>query len=189
MAPVLRFAVVGACLAALSCVSPIRTEHDFDPAADFGSYVTFAWISPDPLILPEPGRGNSIYVSPLEDARIRRAVDAELTRRGYRRMEVAEEADLVVSFTVGREQKVRADSTPTGSVYGGRYGYGGWYAGSTVRVYTYTEGTLALEFYDRRQRQAVWVGWASKRMSSSDDSAEVIQRAVSLILQEFPSRV
>ena len=67
------------------------------------------------------------------------------------------------------------------------YSSSGWYGGSSVRVSTYTEGTLALEFYDRETRHAVWVGWASKRLSKSDDSEKIIGKAVAAILEEFPA--
>ena len=53
---------------------------------------------------------------------------------------------------------------------------------------TYTEGTLVLEFFDRASQQAVWVGWASKRLSPADDRAEVLQLAVAKILAPFPTR-
>jgi hypothetical protein len=33
----------------------------------------------------------------------------------------------------------------------------------------------------------VWVGWASKRLSSSDDSRDVIGEAVAKILDPFPA--
>ena len=46
----------------------------------------------------------------------------------------------------------------------------------------------ALEFYDRATRRAGWVGWASKRLSASDDSEKVINEAVAKILRTFPPR-
>ena len=107
--------------------------------------------------------GGSVYVSPIDEQRIRRAVDGQLSARGYRKVGSAAEADLVVSFTIGSQQKTRAQQTG-GSMtsYYPDYAGGQWYGTSPVRVYTYTGGTLSLEFYDRRSKQAVWVGWAAK---------------------------
>ena len=52
----------------------------------------------------------------------------------------------------------------------------------------YTEGTLTLEFFVRSTKQAAWVGWASKRLSkSSGNRQEVIEKAVTRILTDFPS--
>ena len=84
-------------------MSPIRTEHDSDPTADFAKYRSFAWISEDPVMGPRPGVAGGEYIN------------------------------------------------------------------------------------DRATRQAVWVGWASKRLSKSDDSEEILGRAVSAILEEFPA--
>ncbi len=170
-----------------ACASPIRTQHDSDPEADFAKYRSFAWISEDPVMGPRPGVTGGEYISPIDERRIRSAVDANLLAKGYRRAESKNTADLVVSFTIGSQQKLRTASTPgRSSTYYSSYGGGAWYGGSSVRTYTYTEGTLALEFFDRETRHAVWVGWASKRLSNSDDSKETLGKAVALILEEFP---
>ena len=182
------FCALGCALALTACAGSIRTEHDFDPGADFATYRSFAWISDDPVMGPAPGVTHGEYISPIDEQRIRSAVDAGLLAKGYRRAESLSSADLVVSFRIGSQQKVRTETTPgRSSTYYSGYGGGAWYGGSSVRTYTYTEGTLALEFYDRTTRQAVWVGWASKRLSKSDDSEETIAKAVALILEDFPA--
>jgi hypothetical protein len=183
-----RACALSCSLVLVACASPIRTEHDFDPEASFAKYRSFAWISEDPLIGPRPGVARGGYISPIDDQRIRSAVDARLIAKGYRRAESRDTADLVVSYTIGSQEKVRSESVPgRSSTYHSGYGRGSWYGGSSVRTYSYTEGTLALEFYDRESRQAVWVGWASKRLSKSDDSEEILGKAVSAILEEFPA--
>ena len=88
---------------------------------------------------------------------------------------------------LGTETRVRQNPGMS-SVYYPSYGYGAWYGGSTVSVQQYTEGSLAIEFWDRRSRQAVWVGGASKRLSKADDSKETIREAVRLTLEPFPPR-
>jgi hypothetical protein len=158
--------------------------HDFDPDADFSSYRTWAWISEENLIQPRAGAAPVNYVSPIDEQRIRRAVERELAAKAYPKVDVAE-ADLIVSFSIGTEEKTQIYSSPSSGYYD--YGYGGWYGGSTVRSYQYTEGTLALEFFDRSTRRAAWVGWGSKRLSSREDSEKVIDEAVKKILEPFPA--
>jgi len=172
-------------LAALAACSTIKTAHDFDPDADFSRYRTWAWISEESLILPRAGETHVSYVSPIDEGRIRRAVEQELAAKGYRKVAAAE-ADLIVSFSIGTQEKTEIRSTPSGGAGYYDYGYGGWYGGSTVRSYQYTEGTLALEFFDREARRAVWVGWGSKRLSKREDSEKVIGEAVKKILEPFP---
>jgi hypothetical protein len=171
-----------------ACTSPIRTAHDSDPEADFTGYKSYAWIKDGPLIRPSTGEAGLAYISPIDDQRIRAAVEGELAAKGYSKVASLEQADLVVSYAIGTEEKTRVREEPGSRVYYPGYGYGGWYRGSMVSVQQYTEGTLRIEFWDRRSKQAVWVGWASKRLSRSDDSKETIGEAVTLTLEPFPAR-
>ena len=52
----------------------------------------------------------------------------------------------------------------------------------------YLNHDLMLEALCATGCQAVWVGWASKRLSRSDDSKETIGEAVTLTLEPFPPR-
>lgn len=184
---VLRLGLVGL-LTAASCAMPIRTEHDSAPGVDFSRFESYAWISANPLIPAQVGVLEARYVSPIDEQRIRAAVDSELAARGYHSVEQTQ-ADLVVSFAIGREEKLSVDEVGgRDRVYYHGYGYGDWYRGSAVQVRTYTEGTLVLEVFDRKSQQAVWVGWASKRLSPADERTEVIQRAIAKILVPFPVR-
>jgi hypothetical protein len=74
------------------------------------------------------------------------------------------------------------------TVYTGGYSYGTWYRSAPMRTRTYTEGTLSLAFFERGSREAVWVGWASKRITGADEPEPLIQDAVARILQAFPAR-
>ena len=177
-----------ALLGIAACAIPIRTEHDSAPGVDFDRFASYAWISSDPLIPARAGVIEARYVSPIDEQRIRAAVDTELGAKGYRPVELAE-ADLVVSFAVGRQEKVRVEEVAgRDRVYYRGYGHGTWYGGSAVQVQSYTEGTLALEFFDHASKQAVWVGWASKRLSPADDRDEVLRQAIAMILAPFPAR-
>ncbi len=178
-----------AVLLGTACVSPIKTAYDSDPEADFSRYQSYAWIKDEPLIGPSVGEGRSIYISPIDDQRIRAGVEGELAAKGYSKAASREQADLIVSYAISTQEKTRVRQDPgRSSVYYPGYGYGGWYGGSTVSVQQYTEGTLAIEFWDRRSKQAVWVGWASKRLSKSNDSKETIRQAVTMTLEPFPAR-
>lgn len=178
-------AFAGACGLALACASPVQTAHDQSPSADFSRYETYAWIGQDPV-------GGADSTEPREDpaveASIRRAVDAELAARGYR-LAPAEAADLLVGFEVARQQRVVQEHVPgRTTVYTRGFSYGSWYRSAPVRTRTLTEGTLTLEFFDRDSHEAVWVGWASRRLSSGLDRDAVIRDAVARILEPFPKR-
>jgi hypothetical protein len=175
------------------CESPIRTSYDWDPSVDIASYETYAWISEDTLIPPKTGEGEISYISPIDDQRIRRAVNEELAARGYVEAPSLEEAGFVVSYGIGREDKLEVYDVPgnTGPrVYPRGYGHGGgWYYGPSIQVARYTEGTLTIELFDRETKNALWIGWGSKRVDDSDDRDQVIRTAVEKILEPLSSRV
>lgn len=174
----------------LSCASSMKTGFDMDPAADLSQYKMFAWVGPGPLTKAKAGMNTASFISPLDDQRIRASVNRTLEKLGYWLAVPPDVPDIVVAYSVGSEEKVRVHQSPGRTVtaypYGGQYRYGGWYSTSSVSVQQYSEGTLSIEVYDAKTEQAVWVGWASKRLSRSDDSRAVISEAVSKILQEFP---
>ena len=187
--PQLGRRICAALLVLSACAYPIRTRYDADPAADFAGYRNYAWV-PHDSPAPASGGRHGGYVSSLDEESIVRAVDAELTAKGYRHVDAIEGADLLVSYAIGIEEKTRVTRSPGSGVRGHRdYGYGEWYSNTETRVETHNEGTLSIEFYDRAAKQAVWVGWAQKRLQRyGDDSEEAIRRAVAAVLAEFPGR-
>ena len=180
-------------LALVGCASPIKIAHDMDPEVDFSKFKTFAWISDEPLIKPAEGltAGAGARVNPLDDQRVRRAVNQNLSSKGFKPVGL-EQADLVVSYGFGSEEKLDIYSSPNAGGYypygyGYGYGYGGWYGGSDVRVNQYTQGTLTIQLFDRETKNAVWVGWASKRLSDSDSRKEgLLAEVINKILEPFP---
>jgi hypothetical protein len=175
-------------LVVAACAGPIKTSFDLDPDADFSRYKTFAWISDDPIIEPGNTSSGGRYASPLDEQRIRSAVESELAKKGYRPAELAK-SDLVVTFEIGSEEIVRVQPEPgVGRVYTQRGGHGTVYSEQTARVTSYVEGTLIVKFYDRVSKQSVWVGWGSKRLTEADEPDKVINKAVTLILAPFPSK-
>jgi hypothetical protein len=152
------------------------------------AYKTYAW-SCDGSIRPAAGVQHGPYVSPLDDQRIRREVDSRLHAKGYVLQDLSR-ADLVVSYGVRSEEKVTVRQDPGRSTYYTRgYGRGGWYSSSTVSVHQYTEGTMTIEFFDRETKNALWVGWGSKRLSKSNDRDELIREVVQKVLEPFPERM
>ncbi len=173
---------------ALACASAIQTAHDRDPEVRFERFASYAWIDAPPRV-PEGAEPHGGYLSPADRRRVVTAVDAELAAKGYRRVASPDAADLVVSYAVGRKEQVRVTSAGGGRrrYYQG-YDYGRWHQSSEVLVEAYTEGSLSIEFYDPASKRAVWVGWASKRLSRDDDPEVVLREAVARALEPFPVR-
>ena len=183
--------LVTAFLGLTACATGFKATYDSDPAHDFSGYQTFAWISPNPMIVGPTNR----VPNPLLEPKIMAAVEGVLTTRGYRKVEDPETADFALSFTVGSREEIKVNSYPAtyaGYGYGGGWGWGGPYYGmgmaTETQVRQYQKGMLALDVFDVKERRPVYHSVAEKSITDSDRKKidETIQAAVSAVLEAFP---
>lgn len=173
--------------ALLSGCATIKTGSHQDESASFSNYRTFGWIADDPLIL---GVDEQSPISPLSQKKIIEAIEDELSNKGFSYLANPDQADFVVSYTVGTREKIVANSYP--SAYRGTWGwhmYGRYYYTTEVVHRTYTEGTLGIDIFDGSTKQPVWHGWATKTILTSDreNPSASIQKAVAGIIERFPA--
>ena len=178
----IKLACVATMALALSACSSMTVQSDFNAGTDFSSYKTFAFISDKPLL--------TVYnapISPLFEGRVMRAVQDELSAKGYEFVADRENADFVVSFSIGGRDELRVSNYP--SQYRGptSWTWGAPYY-TEVDVSNYTEGTLAIDIFDVESRAPVWHGWAVKTIYTEDrrNPTPVINDAVEAILDDFP---
>ncbi len=166
-------------LAALGCAT--RAYTDFDANARFDHYRSFAWLASE----GEMAEALREQADPLLLRRIREAIEERLVAGGYQRVEDRENADFLVSFSVGSREKLDPQSQVSIGI--GSYGsYGGWGVSAPVATQSYTEGTLAIDIFDGQSQQAVWHGTASKQITPSMDRAVLVNDVVGAILEKFP---
>ena len=173
-----------AAVLALGACATLRVGSDYDHAASFAGYHTFAWMPPH----TKPYESSN----PLVVQRAHDAIQAELTAKGYRLVSDPAEADFVVDFTIGARERTDIYSYP--APYGGPwywagpYWWGAPYWGSEVNVYRYREGTISVDIFDGRTHRPVWHGWSRKELTRSDieHSSSSIRAAVDAILTRFP---
>jgi hypothetical protein len=155
-----------------SCTS-VRVVTDYDRQANFANYSKFAFFKPGI---------DKAQISDLDKKRILRAIDAELTAKGFNK---SEEPDILISiFTKERE---RVD------VYNNNFGFGwGWnpwwyggYGGSTVSQST--EGSLYVDLIDAKTNELVWQGIGSARLITSG-SIEKKEKRIREIVHEIMLR-
>lgn len=100
-----------------------------------------------------------------------------------------------MSSTIGSREEIKVDSYPSmsagyGRAYQGHWGWGGMYygVGAETQVRQYTEGMLAVDVFDVKDRRPVWHGVATKRINDCerDNMDATIQAAVDAILAGFP---
>ncbi len=170
----------------LSGCATIKTGSHHDESQSFNNYRTFAWIAENPLVL---GVGEQPPISPLSRHKIVEAIKDELGKKGFTYLANADNADFVISYSVGTREKIDARSYP--SVYQGEWGwhiYGRYYYQTEIVHRSYTEGTLGIDVFDGATKQPVWHGWATKTISPSDreNPSSSIRKAVAGIFQRFP---
>lgn len=170
--------------AALSACSGMNVSSDYSEEVDFTQYKTFAFISDKPLLVAQ-----TTPLNPLFEGRAMTAVRNELANKGFQFVEDREQADFVISMTMGQRDKIRVNSYPSDyrTISAGGWNWGAPYH-SEVDVRNYTEGTLAIDVFDVGARSPVWHGWATKTISMADrrNPTPVINDVIKAIMAQFP---
>jgi hypothetical protein len=182
---VLRAAAAGGALVlALGCA----TDHgrfDFDPAASFAAYRTFAFAAPELGEGDRAAPSEDVARSPLTDERVRAALERALVAKGLSVAPI-ETANLLVAFDVSSRRATRTEVYPDGiAVRWPRR----WWIEHWQRVYTeiYTEGLLVVDLIDAKTRRLAWRGWTADPLPRSGAYPErVIDHAVDQVLRNYP---
>ncbi len=156
--------------------SPITVSYDLDKSIDFNKYKTYAYTE-ETLKLP---------IGDLNRDRLLRAVDAELTARGLTK---SDSPDAWIDLDVKAKERTEATATNNGTMYRGRYGYGGGFSTTTIDYNTYVDGTLFINLIDKSTEKLVWQGRGTKTIeeNSSPEKKEAnINTAVKMIFTKYP---
>lgn len=176
-----------------SCASVPSVFTDFDQSQSFDNYKKFSWISDTPMIVTGD-QGPSSFVA----ARLQSAIKTALVQKGFSFVSERSDADFVVAYTVGARDKLDIREREVVDFYGPHWRWGYDYFGDIrPRGYTrtevttrqYSEGSLAIDIFDRERKSPVWHGSASKRLSRDElkgESEESTRMAVQTILAGFP---
>jgi len=176
-----RYLVVAGALALFStaCAYSIKTATDYDRNVKFSDYHSF-------FIMKGNSSGN-----PLLDQRAADDVKSALSNKGW--MEVPEgEGQAAVVVHAATQTKHTYETLYDGwGGWGWRggwgRGFGGGLGGSTTFVSDYKVGTLVVDIFDAKTKQAIWHGNASDALSNNAVSnARTTEQAVDKMFQTFP---
>ena len=161
-----------------------------DNSVDVRRYKTYAWVQK-----PVSKDTASNHKNELTERSIRNAVSEQLQKRGY--TESPTNPDVLVStdLLVEKDQERRSDAVYTEpytqNYYNPRTGrlityyFPSQFAGFDSYSTTVRKGTLTLTFIDSRTDKAVWQGWASKRLNSTNMDDDEIFQDVRSIFNKF----
>lgn len=171
------FAVVGSmALLTAACGPSIKATTDYDRSVNFGSYQTFSLVN-----------GNSSG-NPVSDQRIAADVTAALNSKGWREAP-ADQAQAAVVIHTATKTKHTYQTFYDGFGWGG-WGWrrwGGLGGGATTYVSDYKVGTVVVDIFDGKTKEAIWHGYATDVLSgSAPENARINQQAVAKMFASFP---
>lgn len=159
------------------CSTIYGVAYDYNKQIDFSKYKSYDWM-PVPV---SAGMGELVI------ARVKRAVDAELSAKGL--MKTSQNPDFLIAEHLGKKHKVQVEQWGYG-YYGPYPGYRGGFRGpGGVSTYRYEEGSLILDFVDAGSKKLIWRGAAKaeiQNVNTPEKSEKLINEAVKKILSKYP---
>jgi hypothetical protein len=163
--------VAGALLFA-TAVFGQHVKTDYDRTADFSQYKTYSWAKVQTQ-------------DPLWVERIKSAVTAELTAKGF--AEVASGGD--VSVVAVEMTKTQRSLNTFYDGLGGGWRFGGGFGDATTTVDTYEVGTLVVDLFDAKTKHLIWRASASDTLSDkSDKNIKNLNNGVQKMFDHFPPK-
>jgi Domain of unknown function (DUF4136) len=166
-------AVLLAGVLALAACSGITTSADFDRAADFSRYKTYAWRDVRPA-------QNAIV-----ENRVKSSVDSALAAKGLKKVDA--DPDLWVVLHIHLSKQAQVNTYDSGWGYGSRWGWGG--GTTTATVSEIPIGHLVVDLVDAKEKQLVWRGTASKAIDTGmtpEKRQKATDEAVQKMFANFP---
>ncbi len=157
-------------LATSALAQKVTTDHAKD--ADFAQYKTFMWIK------------QPVTTDPLMRQRIIDDVNSALAAKGLTL--VTADADMAIAAHAATKTERTLDTFYDG--FGGGWRWrGGGFGSATTRVNTYQVGTLVIDLFDAKTKEAIWRGTATKTLSDKPEkNAESLNKAITGMFKVFP---
>jgi Domain of unknown function (DUF4136) len=168
-----------------SCSSTSHIEKADD--VNFSRYRSFGWASVDSNL---ENSNNDII-----DANIKKAITAELEKKGLRMTE--RNPDLLLEYTVSVEKNTRRESSP---VYTNP-SIQPYYNPSTRRISNYympsqfmgynnnevaiKNGMMTINMYDARNKKLIWQGWSQNELNKGNITSSEVKQNVRMILKKL----
>jgi hypothetical protein len=172
-----------------SC-STLKVTSDHTNSSDFSQYKTYRWI-PAPAYA---GRGKPRSDSPALRTQVQQRVDAEMQKRGYRRVDQGS-SDLLVGYFASVSAKTRVTQVDTSMGFSSSLPA---YVNTSYMIPTTTtlvdqfeEGTLVIGVGDAKSRRLLWRGSAEAEIGLDDSVGRResrIDKAVTKMFRSFPKK-
>lgn len=157
-----------------SCVGTMKVFTDFDPDYSLKNFKTFGWSDSKQLEV----KGNPLYYNELNDKRIKKEVELQMTGKGYQL--AATNPGLIMHYHFVLENRQVINPDPFGD-------YGSYWLNRNVNGYEFREGTLIIDLMDPKTNNLVWRGWAVGFLDEErpDQMGKQIKHAIQNIFAKF----
>ncbi|MGJ8659072.1 MAG: DUF4136 domain-containing protein [Cellulophaga fucicola] len=155
-----------------SCTS-VRVLSDYDKEASFDTYKTYAFYKTGI---------DKAQISDLDKKRILKAIDAEMSSRGFIKSSTP---DILVSIFTKEKERVDIYNNYWGGGFG--WGWNPYYYRNNVSIST--EGSLYIDLIDSKNKELVWQGRGIGTLNNTSNIEKKEQRIrefVSQILETYP---
>ena len=162
-----------AALAVGLALSPVSTpaqsiQTDYDRTYDFSKLKTYDFAA------QVRGPNDPLVVNPMNDRRVKAALDSQLVARGYGR-DTGGKQDFLVAYHAATRNRLGVQE----------WGYGpGRWGSRRVDVNEYTQGTLVVDVVDAASKQLVWRGSATGTIEPKEADKK-ITKAVAKLMDQF----
>jgi uncharacterized protein YkwD len=163
-------------LAVASTALAQKVKTDYDKNTNFTQYKTFAWIK-------QPKT-----TDPLMAQRVVEEVNAALAAKGLQ-LVTNGNADLAIAAHAATQQEHTLNTFYDG--FGGGWGWrrfgGGGFGTATTTDNTYEVGTLVIDMFDAKTKEAIWRGTCTKTLSDNPEkNAKALNEGITKMFKNFP---
>lgn len=170
--------VLSIALAAVPCAAQ-KVYVDYDAYADFDSYKSFAWVDTDLTSLKED--------YPELDSMIKNNIEYYLVKRGM--VENTEDPDVYVTYHGSAKSQTQFMTSTFGYAYGAGWTWGPYWGPQMVSGTmdtTFKKGTLIVDMWDARKKEALFRGTATKiDLDNKMKAVKQIDKGIDKIVEKY----
>ena len=171
---------IAALVLAPALVIAQKVSYDFDKAANFAGYKTYAL------------KDGTKVGQQLIDDRIVSAIETQLKEKGFTKSDSGPDVFVVYHVAFDKEKDISTYSSGYGGGYGPYgWGWGGGMSTQTTQVRDILIGTLVVDMADAKKGQLAWRGMAVKEVktqASPEKRDKSINEAMKKIFKNYPPK-
>jgi hypothetical protein len=167
------FVLIGMLVLFAGTTSAQQVKTDYDRSANFAQYKTYSW-------------EHVKTKDPLDVDRIKSAVNAALTAKGWTQVDSGGDVSIVAMEITQTQQTLNTYYDGFGGGWGWRR-FGGGFGEATTTTDTYKVGTVVVDLFDSKTKQLIWRGSASDTLSNnSEKNIKNLDKGVGKMFKHFP---